>query len=84
MKKNTNEVLENEEKKTKRVKRNYKRKTSEVKNVKEKNKKPGLVTGRIEHNLVVHLTGDESMIGKLVPVRLKECKGFYYIGEPEI
>ena len=52
--------------------------------VEEKNKKPGLVTGRIEHNLVVHLTGDESMIGKLVPVRLKECKGFYYIGEPEI
>jgi tRNA-2-methylthio-N6-dimethylallyladenosine synthase len=50
--------------------------------VEEKNKQPGLVTGRIGHNLVVHLTGDESMIGKIVPVRLIECKGFYYIGEP--
>ena len=50
--------------------------------VEEKNKQPGLVTGRIGHNLVVHLTGDESMIGKIVPVRLLECKGFYYIGEP--
>ncbi len=49
--------------------------------VEEKNKQPGLVTGRIGHNLVVHLTGDESMIGKIVPVRLIECKGFYYIGE---
>ncbi len=50
--------------------------------VEEKNKQPGLVTGRISNNLVVHLTGDETMIGKIIPVRLAECKGFYYIGEP--
>lgn len=41
-----------------------------------------LVTGRLDNNLTVHFPGDESMIGKTVPVYLKECKGFYYIGEP--
>ena len=40
-----------------------------------------LVTGRLDNNLTVHFPGDESMIGKMVPVYLKECKGFYYIGE---
>lgn len=40
-----------------------------------------LVTGRLDNNLVVHFPGDASMIGKLVPVRLNECKGFYYLGE---
>ncbi len=40
-----------------------------------------LVTGRLDNNSVVHLPGDASMIGKLVPVHLKECKGFYYLGE---
>ena len=49
--------------------------------VEELNKEPGLVTGRIGHNLVVHLPGDASMIGKIVPVRLRECRGFYYLGE---
>ena len=50
--------------------------------VEEENREPGLVTGRIEHNIVVHLPGDASMIGKIIPVRLKECRGFYYFGEP--
>ena len=50
--------------------------------VEEENREPGLVTGRIEHNIVVHLPGNASMIGKIIPVRLKECKGFYYFGEP--
>ncbi|MGN0347900.1 MAG: tRNA (N6-isopentenyl adenosine(37)-C2)-methylthiotransferase MiaB [Roseburia sp.] len=40
-----------------------------------------LVTGRLDNNSVVHLPGDDSMIGKIQNVRLKECKGFYYIGE---
>ncbi len=40
-----------------------------------------LVTGRLSNNMIVHFPGDESMIGKFVDVRLKECKGFYYIGE---
>ena len=40
-----------------------------------------LVTGRLSNNAVVHLPGDASMIGSIVPVLLKESKGFYYMGE---
>ena len=40
-----------------------------------------LVTGRLSNNLLVHFEGDESLIGKIVKVQLKECKGFYYIGK---
>ncbi len=40
-----------------------------------------LVTGRMSNNLLVHFPGDESLIGKIVDVHLKECKGFYYLGE---
>ena len=41
---------------------------------------PALVTGREEHNLVVHFPGDASLIGKIVNVKLEECRGFYYMG----
>lgn len=40
-----------------------------------------LVTGRMGNNILVHFPGDEHLIGKIVSVELKECKGFYYIGE---
>lgn len=40
-----------------------------------------LMTGRMSNNLLVHFPGDESLIGKIIDVELKECKGFYYIGE---
>ncbi len=40
-----------------------------------------LVTGRMSNNILVHFPGDKSLIGKIVDVYLKECKGFYYIGE---
>lgn len=40
-----------------------------------------LITGRLGNNLLVHFPGDASMIGKFFPVHLKECKGFYYLGE---
>ena len=40
-----------------------------------------LVTGRLSGNFVVHLPGDSSMVGKILPVKLKECKGFYFYGE---
>lgn len=40
-----------------------------------------LVTGRMSNNLLVHFPGDESMVGKLVKVALKESKGFYYMGD---
>jgi tRNA-2-methylthio-N6-dimethylallyladenosine synthase len=39
-----------------------------------------LVTGRLSNNSVVHFPGDESLIGKIVDVKLSECKGFYYQG----
>ena len=40
-----------------------------------------LVTGRLSNNTIVHFKGDKSLIGKIVPVYLKECHGFYYLGE---
>lgn len=52
-----------------------------------------LLTGRLSNNLVVHFScatepgtarltrADESLIGKIVDVKLTECKGFYYYGE---
>lgn len=41
----------------------------------------GMLSGRLDNNLIVHFMGDAGMLGKLVNVYLKECKGFYYIGE---
>lgn len=50
--------------------------------VEEKNRQEeGYLTGRLANNLLVHFKGSEELIGKLVPVHLKESKGFYYIGE---
>ena len=40
-----------------------------------------LVTGRLSNNTIVHVKGDASYIGKIVNVKLKECQGFYYLGE---
>ena len=39
------------------------------------------MTGRMSNNLLVHFPGDALLIGKLVDVELKECHGFYYMGE---
>ncbi len=44
-------------------------------------KDEGYLTGRMGNNLMVHFPGDPSMIGKIVNVRLDECRGFYYMGE---
>lgn len=40
-----------------------------------------LVTGRLENNLTVHFKGCREMIGKVIDVKLTECKGFYFLGE---
>lgn len=40
-----------------------------------------LVTGRTGENVTVHFKGDKDLIGKIINVKLKECKGFYFIGE---
>ena len=42
-----------------------------------------LVTGRMSQNLLAHFPGGKELVGKILPVRLKECKGFYYLGEME-
>ena len=39
-----------------------------------------LVTGRIGNNSVVHFPGTADLIGKIVPVKLAECRNFYYYG----
>ena len=44
---------------------------------------PGLMTGRLSNNTVVHFPGDPSMTGKLVSVYLEESRGFYYMGHIE-
>ncbi len=50
--------------------------------VEERNEQdPGLVTGRLSNNTLVHFPGEPSLIGSIVPVCLKEYKGFYFLGE---
>lgn len=41
----------------------------------------GYVTGRLSNNLLVHFRGNEQDLGSYITVRLKESKGFYYMGE---
>ena len=49
--------------------------------VEEKNSQmDGYVTGRLGNNHVVYFEGSEELIGKLIRVRLDECRGFYYMG----
>lgn len=43
----------------------------------------GFVTGRMTANILVHFPGGKELIGSIVPVRLTECRGFYYMGEQE-
>jgi len=40
-----------------------------------------LVTGRLSNNMIVHFKGGKELIGKIVPVFLRECRGFYYLGD---
>jgi tRNA-2-methylthio-N6-dimethylallyladenosine synthase len=41
----------------------------------------GMVTGRLENNLLVHFKGCKELIGSIVSVKITEEKGFYYMGE---
>lgn len=41
----------------------------------------GYMSGRLSNNVLVHFPGNEAMIGKMIDVKLKEAKGFYYLGE---
>lgn len=50
--------------------------------VEEKNThEDGMITGRLENNLLVHFKGCKEQIGSIVKVKLMEEKGFYYMGE---
>ena len=40
-----------------------------------------LMTGRMSNNSTVHFPGEADLIGQILPIKLVECKGFYYIGE---
>lgn len=42
---------------------------------------PHLVNGRLSNNTIVHFPGSAELIGQIVSVYLKECRGFYYMGE---
>ncbi len=48
--------------------------------VEEFNTDKQTLTGRLDNNLLVHFEGGENLLGKIVNVKLDECKGFYYIG----
>ena len=41
----------------------------------------GWVTGRLEHNLLIHFPGKRELIGECVDVDVKESRGFYLIGD---
>ena len=43
----------------------------------------GYVTGRMTSNILVHFPGGKELIGSIVPVKMTECRGFYYMGEQE-
>ena len=49
--------------------------------VEDHSSREGMMSGRLSENSVVHFVGDESLIGKIVKVKLLEAKGFYYIGQ---
>lgn len=40
-----------------------------------------MLTGRLSNNRVVHFKGGQRLIGKIIPIKLTECHGFYYTGE---
>ncbi len=49
--------------------------------VEEYNEEKNLLTGRMGNNLLVHFKGDKSLLGKIIPVKMVESKGFYFMGE---
>ncbi|PKM50662.1 MAG: tRNA (N6-isopentenyl adenosine(37)-C2)-methylthiotransferase MiaB [Firmicutes bacterium HGW-Firmicutes-7] len=42
---------------------------------------PLLVSGRLSNNHLVHLTGGQELIGKILPVKIINAKSFYLMGE---
>jgi tRNA-2-methylthio-N6-dimethylallyladenosine synthase len=48
--------------------------------VEEKDTEPGMLTGRLSNNMLVHFKADESLLGEFVNVHIDESKGFYFFG----
>lgn len=40
-----------------------------------------MLTGRTEHNILVHFVADRSRLGEMIPVRITEATAFYMSGE---
>ncbi len=40
-----------------------------------------MLTGRLSNNSIVHVKADKALIGRIVPVKLTQARGFYYLGE---
>lgn len=57
--------------------RRYRESSIEEENTHEE----GMLTGRLENNLLVHFKGCKEQIGTMADVKLVEEKGFYYMGE---
>ncbi len=45
---------------------------------------PGLLTGRLEDNTLIHFKGSGNSIGKITNVKVTDCKTFYVLGEEEV
>ncbi|MDR2899755.1 MAG: tRNA (N6-isopentenyl adenosine(37)-C2)-methylthiotransferase MiaB [Clostridiales bacterium] len=41
----------------------------------------GLISGRLDNNLLVHFNGDVSYIGRFFNVKITDCKSHYLVGE---
>lgn len=47
----------------------------------EQNEETGILSGRATNNSLVHFKGDKTLIGKILKLKLTDCKTFYLIGE---
>lgn len=64
--------------------KNCKKKVGDIDRVlieEENTHEEGMLTGRLENNLLVHFKGCKEQIGTMADVKLVEEKGFYYMGE---
>ena len=64
--------------------KNCKKKVGDIERVlieEENTHEEGMLTGRLENNLLVHFKGCKEQIGTMADVKLVEEKGFYYMGE---
>ena len=64
--------------------KNCKKKVGDIDRVlieEENTHEEGMLTGRLENNLLVHFRGCKEQIGTMADVKLVEEKGFYYMGE---